>query len=214
MNLEKQLQLDRLAKQIIDDEVCSELRGQATQLVVGKGNLNADIVLIGEAPGKQEDLTGEPFVGASGKFLDTMLEAAGIDRSDIYITNIVKYRPPDNRDPSKEEKQAFWPYLLQQLEIIKPKVVVTLGRHSLECFLPGTKISQIHGQIVRPNLQVGSDQRHQWTIIPLYHPAAALYDGRMRQTLVDDFIVIPEILKDLGWRYPDGQRKKRIDIYE
>ncbi|MEO8691255.1 MAG: uracil-DNA glycosylase [Candidatus Saccharimonas sp.] len=198
MNLEKQLQLDRLAKQIIDDEVCSELRGQATQLVVGKGNLNADIVLIGEAPGKQEDLTGEPFVGASGKFLDTMLEAAGIDRSDIYITNIVKYRPPDNRDPSKEEKQAFWPYLLQQLEIIKPKVVVTLGRHSLECFLPGTKISQIHGQIVRPNLQVGSDQRHQWTIIPLYHPAAALYDGRMRQTLVDDFIVIPEILKDLG----------------
>lgn len=198
MNLDKQLQLDALAKQIVDDDVCLELRGQATQLVVGKGNLNADIVLIGEAPGKQEDLTGEPFVGASGKFLDTMLEAAGIDRSDIYITNIVKYRPPDNRDPSKEEKQAFWPYLLQQLEIIKPKVVVTLGRHSLECFLPGTKISQIHGQIVRPNLQVGSDQRHQWTIVPLYHPAAALYDGRMRQTLIDDFMVVTEAVKKLS----------------
>lgn len=198
MNSDKQLQLDKLAKQIVDDGVCLELRGQATQLVVGSGDLNAEVVLIGEAPGKREDLTGMPFVGASGKFLDTMLEAANIDRNDIYITNIVKYRPPNNRDPSREEKQAFWPYLLQQLEIIDPKIIVTLGRHSLECFLPGVKISQIHGQVVQPDVSEGGTQQHQWTIVPLYHPAAALYDGRMRQTLIDDFMSVPGLLKALG----------------
>jgi len=135
-----QAQLDALAESILAANVCPELRDQATQLVMGDGNPDAEIVFIGEAPGKNEDLQGKPFVGAAGKFLNEMLAQAGMDRSDVYITNIVKYRPPNNRDPLPEEKAAFWPYLLKQLEIIQPKVVITLGRHSMEYFLPGLKI--------------------------------------------------------------------------
>ena len=121
-----------------------------------------------------------------------MLAAANMDRNDVYITNIVKYRPPGNRDPLPEEKKAFWPYLVRQLQIIKPKVVVTLGRHSMEYFLPGMYISQIHGQPKR--VQFGEEKI---VIVPLYHPAAALYNGGLRQTLIDDFVRMPEIIKQL-----------------
>ena len=129
--MDAQAQLDQIAAEIIAKNICPELADQATQLVLGDGNINADIVFIGEAPGKNEDEQGLPFVGAAGKFLNEMLAQAGMDRSDVYITNIVKYRPPNNRDPLPEEKKAFWPYLLRQLEIINPKVVITLGRHSM-----------------------------------------------------------------------------------
>src|ERR1700722_6723070 len=122
----KQLRLDELKDKIISDKVCPELATQATQLVFGDGNPDSDIVFIGEAPGKNEDLQGKPFVGAAGKFLDKMLAGIGLKRSSVYITNIVKYRPPGNRDPFPDEKQAFMPYLRRQLEIIKPKLVVTL----------------------------------------------------------------------------------------
>jgi DNA polymerase len=159
---------------------------------MGDGNLDADIVFIGEAPGKNEDEQGLPFVGAAGKFLNEMLAQAGMDRSDVYITNIVKYRPPNNRDPLPEEKKAFWPYLLKQLQVIKPKVVITLGRHSMEYFLPDMKISQIHGQPKR--ISFGDDKL---VIIPLYHPAAALYNGGLRQTLIDDFLLVPKIIERL-----------------
>jgi len=128
--MSKQDELRQLATEIVEHEVCPELAVGATQLVMGDGNPDADIVFIGEAPGKNEDLQGVPFVGAAGKFLDEMLKQAGLDRGDVYITNIVKYRPPNNRDPSPEEKRAFWPYLMRQLEIIQPRAVVTLGRHS------------------------------------------------------------------------------------
>jgi DNA polymerase len=110
----------------------------------------------------------------------------------VYITNIVKYRPPNNRDPSPEEKQAFLPYLLKQLQIINPKIVVTLGRHSMEYFLPDQKISTIHGQPT--HIQFGD---HTIVIVPLYHPAAALYNGSMRSVLIDDFMRMPEIIKQL-----------------
>lgn len=183
-----QQQLDKIREQIIQDKVCPELAEQATQLVFGTGNPDADIMLIGEAPGKNEDLQGEPFVGAAGKFLNEMLAMIGLKRGDIYITNIVKYRPPNNRDPLPAEKEAFLPFLERQIQAIKPKLIVTLGRHSMDALLPGLKISQVHGQPKRYKNKV---------FLPLFHPAAALYDGSLRQTLIDDFAKIPLILEKI-----------------
>ncbi len=180
----QQTLLDDLHARIIADNPCPELAQQATQLVMGAGNANADIVFIGEAPGKNEDEQGLPFVGAAGKFLNEMLAAADMRRDDVYITNIVKYRPPNNRDPLPEEKKAFWPYLLQQIEIINPKVVITLGRHSGAYFIPDLRISADHG---KPRKVRYGDK--EFLVIPLYHPAAALYNGGMRQTLIDDFLM-------------------------
>jgi len=182
-------QLDDIKQQILDEKVCPDLAKSATQLVFGDGDEKAEIVFIGEAPGKNEDEQGKPFVGAAGKFLNQMLEMIGLKREQVYITNIVKYRPPNNRDPLPEEKSAFLPYLESQLEAIQPKIVVTLGRHSLNCFLPNLSISQVHGQPKRYKGRV---------FLPLYHPAAALYDGSMRQTLIDDFAKIPSILNKLN----------------
>ncbi len=192
MSQTKQQQLDGIQQQILDDGVCPELANQATQLVFADGSADAKILFIGEAPGKNEDLQGKPFVGAAGKFLDEMLAMINLKREDIYITNIVKYRPPNNRDPSPEEKQAFLPYLVRQLEVIQPVVVVTLGRHSMEAFLPEQKISQIHGE---PKRIAFLGQKI--VILPLFHPAAALYNGAMRQPLIDDFARIPVVLKQL-----------------
>lgn len=186
--MDKQAQLDELAKEIMAAKVCEDLAVQATQLVLGDGNPDADIVFIGEAPGAQEDKQGIPFVGRAGQFLNDMLELVHLSRKDVYITNIVKYRPPDNRDPLPEEKTEFLPYLYKQLAIIQPKLVVTLGRHSMEAFLPGLRISQVHGQPKRKNDIV---------YLPLYHPAAALYNGGMRETLMADFNKIPKILEKI-----------------
>ena len=182
----KQAKLDELKAKILQESPTPDLAATATQLVFGAGNPDAELVFIGEAPGKNEDLKGVPFVGAAGKFLDEMLAMIDLKREDIYITNIVKYRPPNNRDPLPEEKAEFLPYLQEQLAIIKPTIIVTLGRHSMECFLPGLKISQCHGQPKRKNGQV---------YLPLFHPAAALYNGGMRQTVIDDFMTIPALLK-------------------
>lgn len=189
---DRQEHLDQLAQEIIDHDVCPELSSQATQLVMGEGSLTADVVLIGEAPGKKEDIEGRPFIGAAGTFLNAMLEQAGMSRSDVYITNIVKYRPPNNRDPLPAEKAAFLPYLLRQLDIIKPKIIITLGRHSMEYFLPGVKIGEIHGQ--PQQVQMGEATL---LVMPLFHPAAALYNGGLRQTLFDDFLKVPELIQKL-----------------
>lgn len=183
---EKQKKLDELKAKIEAANVCPDLAATATQLVFGDGNPNADIVFIGEAPGKNEDLQGIPFVGAAGKFLNEMLATIGLERKDIYITNIVKYRPPENRDPLPDEKTEFLPYLQAQLDIIQPALVITLGRHSMNCFLPDLQISKVHGQPKRYKGQV---------FLPLFHPAAALYNGGMRQTLIDDFSRIPSIIQ-------------------
>ena len=185
---DKVSQLASLRDEIVNEDICPELRAGATQLVMGDGNADADIVFIGEAPGKNEDEQGVPFVGAAGKFLNEMLKAAQLDRHDVYITNIVKYRPPNNRDPSPDEKKAFWPYLMRQLEVIEPRVVITLGKHSGAAFIPDLHISQDHGtpRTVRYHDRV-------FLVIPLYHPAAALYNGGLRQTLIDDFIAAAAI---------------------
>lgn len=195
----KQDKLEAIKEQIVKNKVCPELAEQATQLVFGDGNVDSDIVFIGEAPGKNEDIQGKPFVGAAGKFLNEMLEMINLKREDIYITNIVKYRPPANRDPLPEEKKAFLPYLQSQLEVIKPKVVVTLGRHSTNCFLPDLQISKAHGEPKRVKLSLKEHAGDvlETVILPLFHPAAALYNGGMRQTLIDDFARIPLIIKKL-----------------
>lgn len=188
MRVNKLAELDQIRADILKSNVCPDLAKTATHIVFGDGNSDADIVFIGEAPGKKEDETGLPFVGAAGKFLQEMLSSIDMDRKDIYITNIVKYRPPNNRDPLPEEKMAFLPFLMRQLAVIKPKLIVTLGRHSMDVLLPGLKISQVHGAPRRYNGEV---------YLPLFHPAAALYNGGLRQTLLDDFQRIPAILKKI-----------------
>ncbi|MBA3757850.1 uracil-DNA glycosylase [Candidatus Saccharibacteria bacterium] len=181
----KQESLDKIKADILSSNICADLAAGAKQLIFGGDNPDAEVVFIGEAPGKNEDEKGLPFVGAAGKFLDEMLEAVDMKRADVYITNIVKYRPPGNRDPLPEEKIAFLPYLKAQLEVIKPKLIVTLGRHSMDALLPGLKISECHGKPKRYQGQV---------YLPLFHPAAALYNGNMRATLIEDFRRIPQVL--------------------
>ncbi len=196
--MDKQALLDQIRADILAKNICPDLAKTAKNLVMGDGNANADIVFIGEAPGKNEDEQGLPFVGAAGRFLNEMLASIGLERSDVYITNIVKYRPPNNRDPLPEEKKAFLPFLQTQLEVIQPKVVVTLGRHSMNCFLPDLQISKIHGQPKRMKLasKLGSEPL-SIVILPLYHPAAALYNGSMRSVLMDDFARVPDIITKL-----------------
>lgn len=208
--MSKTSQLEAVRKSILDADITSELKNGATQLVFGYGNPDSEIVFIGEAPGKNEDLQGKPFVGAAGKFLDEMLASIDMKRDDVYISNIVKYRPPNNRDPSPEEKKAFWPYLIREISVIKPKIIVTLGRHSMENFLPTQRISQIHGQPKR--ITLGSSKI---VILPLFHPAAALYNGAMRQTLIEDFSSIPEIINIINskkrkkFRYEQTEQSKK-----
>jgi len=184
----KQLELERLKAKIVSDGICSELAKTATNLVFGFGNIDADVCFIGEAPGKKEDISGQPFVGASGKLLDEMLSTIGLTRDKVYITNIVKYRPPNNRDPLPEEKQEFMPILDKQIAIIKPKLIVTLGRHSMNCFFPNLVISNVHGKIQKLKDKM---------FLPLFHPAAALYNGSMKKTLLDDFGQIKTILNTI-----------------
>jgi uracil-DNA glycosylase len=182
----KQQKLDQIAAEIVANNVCPDLAKTAKHLVFGEGSPNAKIIFIGEAPGRNEDDTGRPFVGAAGKFLDELLASINLQREDVYITSILKYRPPNNRDPRPDEKDAFWPYLLAQLKVIRPQLIVTLGRHSTNCFLPEAKIGQVHG---RPQSWQGN------TLLPLYHPAAALYNRGQRQAILDDFAVIATLLK-------------------
>ena len=173
-----------------------ELRKTATQAVPGAGSASAEIVFIGEAPGKKEDMLGVPFVGAAGKFLDEMLGLIKLKREDIYITNIVKYRPPNNRDPLPEEKAACREWLLEELKVISPKLIIFLGRHAMNNFFPELQISQAHGKMLVKKFSGMSTS----FFFPLYHPAAALYDGSMRGILIEDFKKIPKVLKEIEKR--------------
>ncbi len=194
--VQRQTKLDQIAARIASCEVCTELCKSVSNPVPGEGDPEADIVFVGEAPGAEEDRQGRPFVGASGKFLAEMLESIGMTREDVFITNVVKYRPPNNRDPLPDEIQACLPYLLEQIEIIQPKLVVFLGRHSMSVFFPEKKIGQAHGQPIKHTYAHAGKNRAQ-VFLPLYHPAAALYNGGMRETLKEDFAKIPEILQEI-----------------
>jgi len=167
------------------------LKKTATQPVPGDGSADAEIVFIGEAPGKSEDEQGRPFVGAAGKFLAEMLENINLKHEDIYITNIVKYRPPNNRDPLPEEKDACREWLIEELNFINPKLIVFLGRHSMNDFFPVEKISSVHGKLLIKKFQKIETKY----FLPLYHPAAALYNGGMRDVLKKDFAKIPKFIK-------------------
>lgn len=165
--------------------------------VVGEGSHVAHIMFVGEAPGKNEAETARPFCGRSGKVLDEMLESIKLNRSDVYITNIVKDRPPENRDPNEEEIKVYAPFLDRQIEIIRPQVIATLGRFSMTYIMNKFgltdkigQISDLHGKEFPATSSYGPVN-----IIPLYHPAVALYDGSNRQTLLDDFQVLKKYIK-------------------
>lgn len=158
--------------------------------VIGQGNHHAQIMFIGEAPGETEAKRGIPFCGRSGKLLDELLESIELNRDDVYITNIVKDRPPENRDPSVEEIRLYAPYLYQQISIIQPQVIATLGRFSMDFILetlklPRQKISQIHGQVLHAEAQYGAV-----AVVPLFHPAVGLYRAEQKATLFEDFKVL------------------------
>ncbi len=185
-------EIQAVAKDVANCSKCQLCSGR-TNVVPGSGHPKAKILFIGEGPGKDEDLQGKPFVGAAGKLLTKLIESIGLTRDDVFITNVVKCRPPENRDPFPEEVDACYSYLVRQLKAIQPLLVVTLGRHSTARFLPDAKISQVHGQ---PKVYKGIWQKLQ-VYLPLYHPAFALYDPRNRTILEEDFKKIPLILKKL-----------------
>lgn len=168
--------------------VCPDcaLSSTRTRAVPGEGSENASIFLIGEGPGWHEDQQGRPFVGPAGKFLDELLSIAGFKRPEVFITNVVKCRPPSNRDPLPGEIQACKKYLDRQVELISPEIIITLGRYSLARFFPSETISKIHGKTLK--LDKG-------TCIAMYHPAAALHQPSLRKAIEDDFRKIPEIMK-------------------
>lgn len=165
-----------------------ELHRMRTQAVPGAGNPNAEIMFIGEGPGWHEDRQGLPFVGAAGKFLDEMLEKIGLSREDVFITNVVKCRPPGNRDPLPDEMSACRAYLDEQIALIKPKVIVTLGRFSMSLWFPNERISRIHGQARRFGDLV---------VVPMYHPAAALHQASLRATIEADMLRLPQIVEEM-----------------
>jgi uracil-DNA glycosylase len=150
---------------------------RATQLVPGEGSATAAVVLVGEAPGASEDRSGRPFVGSAGKLLDLLLAEAGLARPDVFITNVVKARPPGNRDPRAAEVAHHLPWLVAQLEVIGPRLIVPLGRHALARFVAGVRISDVHGHVL---------QRDGRTLFPMFHPAAALRGRRLREAALAD----------------------------
>lgn len=162
------------------------LRGGATQVVPGEGNPNAEVMFIGEGPGESEDREGRPFCGAAGRLLDEMIASIGFKREEVFIANMIKCRPPGNRDPLPEELTACSPWLDQQIAVIKPKVIVTLGRFSMAKMLPGAKISEVHGKVY---------ENPPFIVIPLYHPAVGLYKASMKETLLQDFKSINQFLE-------------------
>jgi len=177
-------QLEALNQQVAACEKCI-LHKSRVKAVPGVGPEKADIMFIGEAPGFHENQRGLPFVGAAGKFLDDLLEKIGLRREDVFITNVVKCRPPGNRDPQSSEIEACRPYLDRQIKLIQPKMIITLGRFSMARYFPNAKISQIHGK----------PRKIQGVIYyPMYHPAAALHQPSLRRTVEEDMLRIPDLL--------------------
>ncbi|MFS8533090.1 uracil-DNA glycosylase family protein [Sphaerobacter thermophilus] len=178
--------LDTIAARV---RVCTqcELHRMRTNAVPGHGNPNAEVMFIGEGPGWHEDRQGLPFVGAAGQFLNEMLQSIGLSRDEVFITNIVKCRPPGNRDPLPDEIAACSAYLDAQIAAIKPKVIVTLGRFSMARWFPNERISRIHGQPRRFGDVV---------VVPMYHPAAALHQSSLRATIEADMAKLPQILEE------------------
>ena len=181
-----QRRLDAIADEIRGHVPCGfDICEQATNLVPGEGNAEAAVMLVGEAPGASEDRSGRPFVGSAGRLLDRLLEEAGLRREDVFITNVVKARPPGNRDPRADEVAHHLPWLEAQLAVIAPRLLVPLGRHALARFAPDAKITETHGRVL---------ERDGRTLFPMFHPAAALRNPRLRATLHEDAQALREAL--------------------
>lgn len=191
LDIEKAESISAVAALIAKCEKCP-LHKTKTKDVPGVGNEKARVFFIGEAPGKEEDLRGEPFVGKAGMFLTEMIEGIGYKREDVFIANVLKHRPPKNRDPELAEIEACFPYLSRQIELVNPDLIVFLGRHALNRFFPSLKISEVHSQAFRKKL----NDKPQ-VFLALYHPAAALYNSGMRETLISDFSKIPKLLEKI-----------------
>lgn len=188
----KQTLLDQTAQKVKNCQKCS-LCKTATNPVPGNGDPEAEIMFIGEAPGYWEDQKGIPFCGAAGKLLDELLASIGLDRAKVFVANVLKHRPPNNRDPLPEEIQACQEYLDEQIKIIQPKTIITLGRFSLAKFLPEAKISKDHGKPTIVNFK-----GLRIILIPMFHPAAALRSAEIEQKLRNDFKKIPEEIKKMS----------------
>jgi uracil-DNA glycosylase family 4 len=196
--------LETIAEQVSVCTKCELYKGR-TKAVPGEGPTHAEIMFIGEGPGAREDKLGRPFVGAAGKFLDELLEQAGVTRAAVWITNVVKCRPPGNRDPQPVEVETCTTnYLDNQIKIVNPSIIVTLGRHSMNKFIQGAKITEIHGQMQKVGRRF---------VIPMFHPAAALHQSRFKPMLLEDFGKLPELLKEaraaLGKSAPKNQTTRK-----
>ncbi len=176
--------LEKVSSEIKGCQACG-LHFSRSYVVPGEGPVDAKVMFIGEGPGFHEDQQGQPFVGAAGKFLDELLVMIGLQRDDVYITNVVKCRPPGNRDPRSDEIKACRNYLDRQIALIRPKIIITLGRFSMARYFPNAKISQIHGQARKIDGIL---------YYPMYHPAAALHQPSLRPTIEDDMAKVPDLI--------------------
>jgi uracil-DNA glycosylase len=214
--MNKKQELEKLKKNILINLKCP-LKDSATNLVFGKGNVNASILFIGEAPGEKEDLSGMPFVGRAGKQLDGLLNGVGLSINDVYIANILKYRPPKNRDPKKEEILNHTPYLIEQIKIIKPKIIATLGNFSTKFILSKFNVDEmkkiegvslLHGKIIP--LQI---DKLNFIICPLYHPAAMLYKPKLKEEIEADFLKMGLFLeKEINHKMPKKEKQMKINL--
>ncbi len=186
----RQILIDLLKKMKADDTL--PLKAGSTNLVFGEGNVDTKVLFIGEGPGFHEDQKALPFVGRAGQLLNELLTSIGLERKEVFITNVVHHRPPQNRDPLPEEISSYQPYLDKIIETISPIAIVTLGRFSMGKFLPGVTITRTHG---KPEAIVWNGK--PITIVPMYHPAAALRNGNIKTQLQSDFKIIPQVLKDI-----------------
>lgn len=179
-------ELTELYEEIATCQRCDLAKGR-TQTVPGEGPENAEIMFVGEAPGFHEDRQGRPFVGAAGRFLEELLASIGLKREEVFICNVIKCRPPGNRDPLSDEIEACKPFLDKQMELIQPKLIVTLGRCSMARYFPNAQITRIHGQPKRMGGRI---------YYPMFHPAAALHQPKWRSAVEEDMLKIPQILKE------------------
>ena len=195
--------LTELNAEIERCRIC-ELAKHRTKVVPGEGPENARILFIGEAPGWYEDQSGRPFVGSAGQYLDQLIGSIGFKRNQVFICNVIKCRPPENRDPMPGEIQACRKWLDRQLEIINPRVIVTLGRYSMAKYFPGESISKVHGRARR----VGNV-----TCFAMYHPAAALHQGNLRKVIESDMLKLPAILAEAGKLEEEKDKPSQLNLF-
>jgi len=187
----------------MEDDKTLPLRTGATKLVFGEGNPDTQLYFLGEAPGYYEDREGRPFVGQAGKLLDQLIESIGFRRSDVYISNVVRFRPPANRDPEPDEITAFSAYVDEEIKIIDPKIIVTLGRFSMNKFLPDERISTVHGKVFKVDWN-----GKKLIVMPMYHPAAALRSTAILSAIKGDFLLIKKALSDDSLEVEEKSQEK------